>query len=45
MVSKREGGGNVMGWEFGVGRCKVLHLEWKINEVLLYNTVNYNLLR
>ena len=22
-------------WEYGVGRCKLLHLEWK-NKVLLY---------
>ena len=30
-----------MGGEFGVGRCKLLHSEWKSNEVLLYNTGNY----
>ena len=30
-----------MDWEFGVGRCKLLHLEWISNEVLLYNTGNY----
>ena len=29
------------GWEFGVGRCKLLHLEWISNEVLLYSTENY----
>lgn len=37
-------GGEGRGWvdmEFGVGRCKVLHLEWISNEVLLYNTGNY----
>ena len=28
-------------WEFGVSRCKQLHLEWISNEVLLYNTGNY----
>ena len=31
-------GGREMEWEFGVGRCKLLHLEWMGNEVLLYNT-------
>ena len=37
----QEGGrGNGMGWEFGVGRCKLLHLEWVSNEVLLYSTGN-----
>ena len=29
-----------MDWEFGVGRCKLLHLEW-INKVLLYSTGNH----
>ena len=27
--------------KFGVSRCKVLHLEWIRNEVLLYSTGNY----
>ena len=27
--------------EFGVGRCKLLHLEWINNKVLLYSTGNY----
>ena len=26
---------------FGVGRCKLLHLEWISNEVLLLSTGNY----
>ena len=30
-----------MDWEFGVGRCKLLHLEWISKEVLLYSTGNY----
>ena len=30
-----------MDWEFGVNRCKLLHLEWISNEILLYSTVNY----
>ena len=33
MVAKGE-------WE-GVGRCKLLHLEWISNGVLLYRTGNY----
>ena len=35
------GGGSGMDWEFGVSRCKLLHLEWISNEILLYNTGNY----
>ena len=27
--------------EFGLSRCKLLHLEWIGNEVLLYSTGNY----
>ena len=34
------GGGSGMDGEFGVGRCKLLHLEWISNEVLLYSTGN-----
>ena len=30
-----------MDGEFGVGRCKLLHLEWIINGVLLYSSGNY----
>ena len=30
-----------MDGESGVGRCKLLHLEWISNEVLLYSTGNY----
>ena len=33
-----EGG---MDWQFGVGRCKLLRLEWINNKVLLFNTDNY----
>ena len=29
-----------MEWEFGASRCKLLHLEWISNEVLLYSTRN-----
>ena len=35
------GGGSGMDWEFEVSRCKLLHLEWISNEVLLYSTGNY----
>ena len=34
-------GGSGMDWEFGVSRCKLLHLEWMSNEVLLYSPGNY----
>ena len=30
-----------MDWVFGVGRCKLLHLEGMRNEVLLYSTGDY----
>ena len=41
MVAKEGAGrGNGMNGEFGIGRCKLLHLEWISNEVLLYSTVN-----
>ena len=33
--------GSGMGWEFGVSRCKLLHLEWISNGFLLYSTGNY----
>ena len=34
-------GGSRMDWESGVNRCKLLHLEWISNEILLYSTMNY----
>ena len=34
------GGGSGKDWEFGVNRCKLLHLEWIIKEILLYSTGN-----
>ena len=34
------GGEGGMYREFGISRCKLLHLEWISNEVLLYNTEN-----
>ena len=33
------GGG--MDGEFGISRCKLLHLEWVRSEVLLYSTENH----
>lgn len=30
-----------MDYEFGVSRCKVLHLEWVSNDILPYSTGNY----
>ena len=37
-----EGGGvGGMDWEFGVSRCKLLHLEWINIKVLWYSTGNY----
>ena len=38
VVAKGVGSGT--DWEFGVSRCKLLHLEWMGNEVLLYSTGN-----
>ena len=35
------GGGGGMDWEFGISRCKLLHLRWISNKILLYNTENY----
>ena len=34
-------GGSGMDWEFGVHRCKLLHLVWISNEILLYSTGKY----
>ena len=34
MVAKEKGRGSGMDWEFGIGRCKLLHLEWINNGVL-----------
>ena len=36
-----QGGGSGMDGEFEVGRCKLLHLAWISNEILLYSTGNY----
>ena len=34
------GGGRGMDWEFGISRCKLLHLEWISHKVLPCNTGN-----
>ena len=33
-------GGGGMDWEFGVSRCKLLHLEWINSKMLLYSMWN-----
>ena len=38
MVANGEGEGSGMYGEFGVGRCKLLHVEWISSEVLPYST-------
>ena len=40
VVVKGGGEGSRMDWESGANRCKLLHLEWIGNEILLYNTGN-----
>ena len=40
-VAKGEGEVTGMDWEFGVNRCKLLHLKWKDNKILLYSKGNY----
>ena len=41
VVAKGEGRWSGMNWEFGVCRCKLLHLEWISNKLLLNSTGNY----
>ena len=41
MVAQGEGEGSGMDWEFGVSRCKLLHLEWMSNEVIPCDTGNF----
>ena len=41
MAGKGEQVGNGMDWELGVSRCKLLHLQWIENKVLLFGTGNY----
>ena len=42
VAAKGEERGSGMDGEFGVRRCKLFHLEWISNEVLLYSTGNYS---
>jgi len=41
VVAMGEKGGSGLDWQFGVSRCKLLHLEWISNKGLLYSTGNY----
>ena len=41
VVAKGEGGGRGMAGVSGFSKCKLLHLEWISNTVLLYSTGNY----
>ena len=39
-----KGGGEGWGgkdWEFGISRCRLLHVGWINNKVLMYSTGNY----
>ena len=40
-LPRNKKGGRGMDWEFGVGRYKLLHLEYRNGKVLLYSTGNY----
>ena len=37
---QRGGAGGGKDWEFGISRCKLLHIVWINNKVLLYSTGN-----
>ena len=41
VVAKGEGEDSGIDRDFGVGRCKLSHLEWISNEILLYSTETY----
>ena len=41
MCGQGGGGRSGIDGEFRVGRCKILHLEWMSNEVLLHSIGNY----
>ena len=40
VVAKEEYGGGGKDWEFGISGCKLLHIGWISNKVLLYSTGN-----
>ncbi len=39
--AKREKGGEGKDWESEISRCKLLHIGWINNKILLYSTGNY----
>ena len=41
MVAKAEEDGGGIDWKFGISRCKILHIGWINNKVLLCSTGNY----
>ena len=41
VVAKAEGAEVGVDWELGVYRCRLFHLEWISNEILLCSTGNY----
>ena len=41
VVTKGEGSGRGLNWEFEISRCKLIYIEWINNKVLLYNRGNY----
>ena len=42
VVAEGQAGGGRTDGEFGVGRCKLLRIEWIDNKALLYSTGNYS---
>ena len=41
VVTSGDGVGSGMDWELRVDRCKLLHLQWISNGVLLYSTESH----
>ena len=41
VVTKGEGSGRGLNWEFEISRCKLIYIEWINNKVLLCSTGNY----
>ena len=42
MLAKGKRGRREMNWEFGISRCKLLHIEWINNTVLLQSPGSYS---
>ena len=40
-LPRGRGFGGEKDWEFGISRCKLVHIGWINNKVLLYSTGNY----